>query len=80
MADSSKPIQFSGHASQQLPFRGATEGEVVEAILTAPWHPAEEWPDGMSKMRVGDYRIFFVCPDADTIEIRCARRRGGAYR
>jgi len=41
MADSPKPIQFSGHASQQLQFRGATETEVVEAILTAPWHPAE---------------------------------------
>jgi len=41
MADSSKPIEFSGHASEQLQFRGATEAEVVEAILTAPWHPAE---------------------------------------
>lgn len=41
MADSSKPIQLSGHASQQLQFRGATEAEVVEAILTAPWRSAE---------------------------------------
>jgi hypothetical protein len=41
MADSSKPVQFSGHASLQLQFRGATEAEVVEAISTAPWHPAE---------------------------------------
>jgi len=41
MADSSKPIQFSGHASEQLQFRGATEAEVAEAILTAPWHPAD---------------------------------------
>ena len=41
MADSSKPIQISGHATQQLQFRGATEAEVSEAILTAPWHPAE---------------------------------------
>jgi hypothetical protein len=41
MADSSKPIQFSGHASQQLQSRGTTEEEVMEAILTAPWHSAE---------------------------------------
>jgi hypothetical protein len=41
MADGSKPIQFSGHASEQLQFRGAAEAEVVEAILTAPWRPAE---------------------------------------
>jgi hypothetical protein len=41
MADNSKLIQFSGHASQQLQSRGATEAEVVEAILTAPWRPAE---------------------------------------
>jgi hypothetical protein len=41
MADSSKPIQFSGHASQQLQFRGTTEAEVIEAIRTAPWHPAD---------------------------------------
>jgi len=41
MADSSKPIQFSGHAIQQLQFRGATEAEVIEAIRTAPWQPAD---------------------------------------
>jgi len=41
MADSSKPIQFSGHASQQLQSRGTTEAEVVEAIQTAPWNPAD---------------------------------------
>jgi hypothetical protein len=41
MADGSKPIQFSGHAGQQLRFRGAKEAEVVEAILTMPWHPTE---------------------------------------
>jgi len=41
MSDSSKPIEFSGYASQQLRFRGTTEAEVKEAIRTAPWHPAE---------------------------------------
>jgi hypothetical protein len=41
MPDNSKPVQFSGHASQQLQFRGATEAEVFEAIRTAPWNPAE---------------------------------------
>jgi hypothetical protein len=41
MADSSRPIQFSGHARQQLQFRGTTEGEVIEAIRTAPWHAAD---------------------------------------
>ena len=32
------------------------------------------------RLRVGDYRVFFVCPDADTIEVRRVRHRGGAYR
>jgi mRNA interferase RelE/StbE len=32
------------------------------------------------RLRIGDYRIFFVCPDADTIEIRRVRHRGEAYR
>ena len=41
MSGNSKPIGFSGHASQQLPFRGTTEAEVADAIRTAPWHPAE---------------------------------------
>jgi hypothetical protein len=41
MADSSKTIQFSGHASQQLRFRGTTESEVIDTIRTAPWQPAE---------------------------------------
>lgn len=36
-----KPIRFSGHASQQLQFRGTSETEVVDAIRTAPWQPAE---------------------------------------
>jgi len=32
------------------------------------------------RLRVGDYRLFFVCPDSDTIEIRRMRHRGEAYR
>ena len=32
------------------------------------------------RLRSGDYRVFFVCPDADTIEIRRVRHRGEAYR
>jgi hypothetical protein len=41
MSDNSKPIVFSGHASQQLQFRGTTEAEVAVAIQSAPWQPAE---------------------------------------
>ena len=36
-----KPIRFSGHAREQLYYRGATEEEVLEAIRTASWEPAE---------------------------------------
>lgn len=32
------------------------------------------------RLRIGDYRLFFVCPDADTIEVRRVRHRGEAYR
>jgi mRNA interferase RelE/StbE len=32
------------------------------------------------RLRVGDYRLFFVCPDADTIEVRRVRHRAEAYR
>ena len=32
------------------------------------------------RLRIGDYRLFFVCSDADTIEIRRVRHRGEAYR
>jgi mRNA-degrading endonuclease RelE of RelBE toxin-antitoxin system len=31
-------------------------------------------------LRIGDYRLFFVCPDPDTIEIRRVRHRSEAYR
>jgi hypothetical protein len=36
-----KPVRLSGHAHQQLRFRGATEGEVVESVRSAEWQPAE---------------------------------------
>ena len=32
------------------------------------------------RLRIGDYRLFFVCADADTIEIRRVRHRSEAYR
>jgi mRNA interferase RelE/StbE len=32
------------------------------------------------RLRIGDYRLFFVCPDSDTIEVRRVRHRGEAYR
>ncbi len=37
-----KPVRFSGHALDQMRFRGASEREVREAIETAPWEPAKE--------------------------------------
>jgi len=36
-----KPIRLSGHARSQLPFRGATEDEVRDAIHSILWLPAE---------------------------------------
>jgi hypothetical protein len=36
-----KPIRLSGHARDQLPFRGCSEAEISETIRTAPWEPAE---------------------------------------
>jgi hypothetical protein len=36
-----KPIRLSGHARQQLAFRGVTEEEITEAVRTAEWEPAE---------------------------------------
>jgi mRNA interferase RelE/StbE len=32
------------------------------------------------RLRIGDYRLFFVCPDAETIEVRRVWHRGEAYR
>ncbi len=31
------------------------------------------------RLRVGDYRLLFVCPDSDTIEVRRVRHRSEAY-
>lgn len=36
-----KPIRLSGHARGQLARRGVNEDEVIEAIRTADWQPAE---------------------------------------
>ncbi len=36
-----RPIRLSGHARENMHFRGATEGEVIEAIRTVPWESAE---------------------------------------
>jgi hypothetical protein len=34
-------VRLSGHARDQIAFRGGTAQEVVEAIRTAPWQVAE---------------------------------------
>jgi hypothetical protein len=39
--DSQKPVRLSGHARDRLRGRGGTEQEVVEAIRTEAWQPAE---------------------------------------
>ena len=36
-----KAIRLSHHTREQLAYRGTTEEEIVEAIRTAPWQPAE---------------------------------------
>ena len=36
-----KPIRLSGHAREQLVFRGTTEKEVIETITKSPWQSAE---------------------------------------
>jgi len=36
-----KPIRLSEHARENMHYRGATEQEVIEAIQTALWTPAE---------------------------------------
>jgi hypothetical protein len=36
-----KPIRPSGHAKEQLFFRGTTEEEVIETIRTSQWQTAE---------------------------------------
>ncbi len=37
-----KPIRTSGHARDNMLFRGASEEEVVEAIRTENWEAAEK--------------------------------------
>lgn len=32
------------------------------------------------RLRIGDYRLFFVCPDADTLEMLALVHRKQAYR
>jgi hypothetical protein len=36
-----KPIRLSGHAREQLFFRGTTEGEIIETISESKWQPTE---------------------------------------
>lgn len=36
-----KPIRLSGHAKEQLVFRGTTEEEITETIRSSQWQPAE---------------------------------------
>ncbi len=36
-----KPIRFSGHARDQMRYRGVTEQEVIETIRAGPWQPTE---------------------------------------
>jgi len=38
---SQKPVRLSGHARGRLRGRGGTEEEVIEAIRTETWQPAE---------------------------------------
>lgn len=61
---------------------------VAMQILSALHRFAESGAGGVKalqgreelRLRIGDYRLFFVCPDSDTIEIRSVRHRGEAYR
>lgn len=40
--DNLKPIRFSNHARDQLGSRGGTEQEVIEAIRSCSWEPANK--------------------------------------
>ncbi len=42
MPDEGKPVHLSGHATEQMAFRGGRREEVVEAIRTAHWESAEQ--------------------------------------
>ena len=37
-----KPIRLSGHARENMAFRGATENEIVESIQISAWVPASQ--------------------------------------
>jgi hypothetical protein len=37
-----KPIRLSGHARENIIYRGATEDEVIDTIRNALWGPAEQ--------------------------------------
>jgi hypothetical protein len=37
-----KSVRLSAHAQLQLGFRGTNEGEIIDAIRTAPWQAAEQ--------------------------------------
>jgi hypothetical protein len=37
-----KSVRLSAHARLQLGFRGTNEGEIIDAIRTAPWQGAEQ--------------------------------------
>jgi len=41
MPGTKKGIRLSGHARQQLDFRGASEEDVVDAIRTSDWEKAD---------------------------------------
>jgi hypothetical protein len=41
MNDIKKPIRVSGHAKEQLEFRGTTESEIIAAIREGTWQAAE---------------------------------------
>jgi len=41
MVDLLKPIRLSGHALDQIRFRGATGDEVIDTIRSSKWESAE---------------------------------------
>jgi hypothetical protein len=41
MTHTIKPVRLSGHARDQLRYRGVSEHEILETIRSAPWQSAE---------------------------------------
>jgi hypothetical protein len=75
-----KPIRFSNHAREQMRYRGATEQEVIEAISSAVWEPAELGRLECRKeicLRQGVERQI-LCPEASPSNFcgRASRNRG----